>query len=339
MSKKKHKILKKCAIYTGHFSCINRGEINKKVCVIKTYFDEENTEYKREVEILQKISNRNIIKPFCIFKKSIVTMSYGQSLRNFIEQRNINDKRLENLKQLNDANNNSIEFISAIESQSCENQSNFTNENKKSSNITSLENQDIDTCNQNEKCKLLNKDLIEQLINGIKYLHSKKIIHFDLKPENIIICNGVLKIIDFGSAKYENEIISKFNFTNSYTSLEYLLGCSKAKYFQDIWSLGCIMFELILGKPLISSNNTFQAISQILKIFGSPSKAAFSAIHVAHSDFIDVFNIEVNLFEENFRNFHSELVQLFKKIFDMNPLLRISAKEIDINSMPNSYFQ
>lgn len=362
MDKKKHIITKKSVIYSGHSSCIYKGEINKKICAIKSYFDKESLEFQREIEVLKRINHHNVIKPLCIFKNSIVTLNYGQNLRNFIKQKVVNlkssndqtsfeelDSRITN-KTTNAGIKSKFEAIFDSKSLPCENQLNselickdiLENENQKNEKLNQsgnfYQNLHIDECVQNEKLKITNKALIKQLIDGIKYLHAEKIIHFDLKPENIIISDGILKIIDFGSAKYENETILKFNFTNSYTSLEYLLGCPKAHYFQDIWSLGCIMFELITGRSFISSNNTFQAINQILKIFGSPDKMAFLALEVKHTDFINIFNFNESTFKDVFKDIHGDLVLIFKKIFDLNPLLRISASEINIEQLPHTYF-
>lgn len=338
MNQDKFKFSKKAVIHSGHSSCIYRAILNSKECVIKTYFDKKNPEFKRERKVLQRLDHLNIIKPFCIFKKSIVTFSIGHSLRVMMNQR-----------QQEILNSTQGDFQLLNQSFKCENQTikqkceivdseNYQNIPESSKNCKIAKNNTTQKVYNLDALKIQNKNIIEQLLCGLKYLHSQKIIHFDLKPDNIIICDGILKIIDFGSAKYENEKITHFNFTNSYTALEYLLGYSKANYCQDIWSFGCIAFELISGNPLISTSNTIQTVVQILKIFGSPKKETYSSIEVIHSDFMDIFNFSESNFDDKFSTFNSEWIDIFRGIFNMDPVMRISADKLNLSLICENSF-
>lgn len=103
-----------------------------------------------------------------------------------------------------------------------------------------------------------------QIIDGIKYLHSKGIIHRDIKPENILLDKDMkVKITDFGTAKIlepknEDEDNPEFNLltrsksfvgTAEYVSPE-LLNDSYVDARCDIWAFGCMVFQMIAGKPL-----------------------------------------------------------------------------------------
>lgn len=98
-----------------------------------------------------------------------------------------------------------------------------------------------------------------QIINGLKLLNKLKIIHGDLKPENILVSSNEknIKIIDFGSSftekkgKYFNYIQTRY-----YRSPEVLLGLEVTTAI-DIWSLGCIIYEMIRGYPLFKAK-TYQ---------------------------------------------------------------------------------
>lgn len=101
--------------------------------------------------------------------------------------------------------------------------------------------------------------LIQQLIDGINYIHKNSIIHRDLKPSNILVRkDGCLKIADFGLARmispmdyaYSSEVVTLW-----YRAPELLMGCSDYLYEIDIWSLGCIIYEMITKKPLLEGIN------------------------------------------------------------------------------------
>lgn len=101
--------------------------------------------------------------------------------------------------------------------------------------------------------------LITQLVSGLRYLHSHCIIHRDLKPHNILVDKrGVLKIADFGLARsvnamdfsYSSEVVTLW-----YRAPELLMGCTDYKYEIDIWSLGCIVYEMISRKALLPGDS------------------------------------------------------------------------------------
>lgn len=93
--------------------------------------------------------------------------------------------------------------------------------------------------------KLIAKDIL----TGIHVLHEKKIIHSDVKPDNILFKDGIAKIADFSTAdleyKYDIGIIG----TRNYRAPEVILGLNLSTKI-DIWSIGCVLFELITGDLL-----------------------------------------------------------------------------------------
>lgn len=101
--------------------------------------------------------------------------------------------------------------------------------------------------------------LIGQLIAGIRYLHTHNIIHRDLKPHNILVSkSGILKIADFGLARAINMMDFSYScevVTLWYRAPELLMGSTGYKYEIDIWSLGCIIYEMVTRKPLLPGNS------------------------------------------------------------------------------------
>jgi serine/threonine protein kinase len=97
---------------------------------------------------------------------------------------------------------------------------------------------------------------MKQMLKGMIYLNQKNIIHRDIKGANILISDkGIVKIADFGLARYHEPWNKKIQYTNKVVTLWYrapelLLG---AKYYTDtvdMWSLGCVFAEMFLGRVL-----------------------------------------------------------------------------------------
>lgn len=162
-----------------------------------------------------------------------------------------------------------------------------------------------------------------QIVNAIGYLHIRSIIHFDLKPSNILYTHGKIKLIDFGSAKFYNESIKFYDFTSSYSSLEYLLGYRYARPCKDMWSFGCILYELISGKQLFEGESSISIILQILRIFGSPRN--YDNMELRHTHIINIKNYEPLDFESKFKEIDGKYLELITALLELNPESRIDA--------------
>ena len=111
-------------------------------------------------------------------------------------------------------------------------------------------------------------NIINQVLQGLQYLHSKNIVHRDIKAGNLLFCNGEVKIADFGVALWagsqENVNESKFNRIGSpfWMSPE-ALSQSIYSFATDIWALGITAIELSEGEPPYSHQHPFRAIYTI----------------------------------------------------------------------------
>ena len=117
--------------------------------------------------------------------------------------------------------------------------------------------------------------LFKQLLRGVDEVHSHKIIHRDIKPANILVDNDVLKLGDFGMARSISEPARPYSTdvtTVYYRSPEMALLGGVYGYESDIWSCGCILFEMITGNPFIKADGDLQLIHKIFGVFGSPSE-------------------------------------------------------------------
>lgn len=120
------------------------------------------------------------------------------------------------------------------------------------------------------------KCLMLQLLEGIKYLHDNWVLHRDLKTSNLLLNNrGELKICDFGLARQYGSPLKPYTHlvvTLWYRAPELLLGAKQYSTAIDVWSLGCIMAELLSKEPLFNGKTEFDQLDKIFKILGTPNE-------------------------------------------------------------------
>ena len=113
---------------------------------------------------------------------------------------------------------------------------------------------------------------IYQVLCGLKYLHSADIIHRDLKPSNLLVNrNCDLKICDFNLAREElGSTLTEYVQTRWYRAPEVMLSSQQYTRAVDIWSLGCIMGELLKRKVLFKGSNYLHQIELYCRLLGCP---------------------------------------------------------------------
>nr|CAH7765457.1 unnamed protein product [Callosobruchus chinensis] len=114
--------------------------------------------------------------------------------------------------------------------------------------------------------------LVYQILRGLKYIHSAGIIHRDLKPSNIAVNEDCeLKILDFGLARPTENEMTGYVATRWYRAPEIMLNWMHYNQTVDIWSVGCIMAELLTGKTLFPGTDHIHQLNLIMEILGTPS--------------------------------------------------------------------
>lgn len=118
---------------------------------------------------------------------------------------------------------------------------------------------------------------IYQVLRGLKYIHSANVIHRDLKPRNLLVnSNCDLKICDFGLARVDDPensdraLMSSYVATRWYRAPEVILGRKRYTKAVDMWSVGCILAELVGRKPIFPGRDSFHQITLIVSILGTP---------------------------------------------------------------------
>ncbi|XP_072222457.1 mitogen-activated protein kinase 14A isoform X2 [Leuresthes tenuis] len=125
------------------------------------------------------------------------------------------------------------------------------------------------------KCQKLTDDhvqfLIYQILRGLKYIHSADIIHRDLKPSNLAVNEDCeLKILDFGLARLTDDEMTGYVATRWYRAPEIMLNWMHYNMTVDIWSVGCIMAELLTGRTLFPGTDHINQLQQIMRLTGTP---------------------------------------------------------------------
>lgn len=110
----------------------------------------------------------------------------------------------------------------------------------------------------------------KQIANGLNYLHENKIIHGDLKHENILIHNKLLKIIDIGSSfKEKNNLYKSYIQSRFYRSPEVIFNLPITIKI-DIWSYACIIYELITKQPLFPARSSKDLVLYFVHVLDYP---------------------------------------------------------------------
>ncbi|GJN21344.1 hypothetical protein PR202_gb08813 [Eleusine coracana subsp. coracana] len=121
------------------------------------------------------------------------------------------------------------------------------------------------------------KCFMTQILEGLRHCHARGVLHRDIKGSNLLIDdNGVLRIADFGLATFfdpnRRQPMTSRVVTLWYRPPELLLGATEYGVAVDLWSTGCILAELLAGKPIMPGQTEIEQLHKIFKLCGSPSE-------------------------------------------------------------------
>ncbi|RIA97827.1 Pkinase-domain-containing protein [Glomus cerebriforme] len=183
------------------------------------------------------------------------------------------------------------------------------------------------------------KKLLFQLVSGVHYCHSRRILHRDLKPQNLLIdSNGNLKLADFGLARacsipmraYTHEVVTLW-----YRAPEILLGSPQYSTGVDMWSVGCIFAEILKKVALFKGDSEIDQIFKIFAFLGTPNESLWPGV-TSLPNFNVTFPYWAPIpFENIFIELDENGIDLLDGFLTYEPSCRISAKA----ALFHPYFQ
>jgi serine/threonine protein kinase len=177
---------------------------------------------------------------------------------------------------------------------------------------------------------MLIKSYAYQILAGLCYCHCRRVIHRDMKPQNLLLNRqGLIKLCDFGLARaftiplrsYTHEVVTLW-----YRAPEILLGSEFYSIGVDVWSVGCIIAEMFARRPLFPGDSEIDQLHQIFRILGTPTEDRWPGVS------------ELPGFKKTFQKWNrrplSEVIpgadplgiDLIEKMLEYDPVKRISAK-------------
>nr|CAC85497.1 p38ge [Suberites domuncula] len=172
--------------------------------------------------------------------------------------------------------------------------------------------------------------LVYQILRGLKYVHSAAIVHRDLKPSNIAVNEDCeLRILDFGLARATDEEMTGYVATRYWRAPEIMLNWMHYGMKVDIWSVGCIMAELLTGQVLFPGTDHIDQLTRILQIVGTPDKEFLDKItsETARTFIESMPNFPRRDFSKFFVGANPDAVNLLEQLLSMDPDRRPTAEE------------
>lgn len=183
------------------------------------------------------------------------------------------------------------------------------------------------------------KCLMLQLLEGVNYLHDNWVLHRDLKTSNILLNNrGELKICDFGMARQYGSPLKPYTqlvVTLWYRAPELLLGAKQYTTAIDMWSLGCIMAELLSKEPLFNGRTEVDQLDKIFRTLGTPNETIWPGFSKLPGVKVNFVKQPYNLLRKKFpaASFTTSPVlseagfDLLNRLLTYDPAKRITAED------------
>lgn len=176
------------------------------------------------------------------------------------------------------------------------------------------------------------KCVFKQLLLGLDHCHKSHVLHRDIKGSNLLLdSNGNLKIADFGLASFFNpfqlQAMTSRVVTLWYRPPELLLGATKYGAAIDMWSAGCVLAELIHGKPIMPGRTEVEQLHKIFKLCGSPTEEYWKTSHFPHATVFKSQQPYKRCLSETFKNFPATAVDLLEQLLRTDPVQRGSADD------------
>ena len=179
---------------------------------------------------------------------------------------------------------------------------------------------------------ILIKLYMYQLARALTYLHKVGICHRDIKPQNLLIDPNTqqLKLCDFGSAKrlVKGESNVAYICSRYYRAPELIFGATEYTTQIDVWSLGCVFAELLLGRPLFPGESGVDQLVEIIKILGTPTKEQIMLMNPNYTEF-KFPQVKAHAWHKVLRSrTPPDAIDLISKVLIYDPKERLKAVDI-----------
>lgn len=170
------------------------------------------------------------------------------------------------------------------------------------------------------------------MARALAFMHSKGILHRDIKPQNILVdsSTNIIYLGDFGSAKKlgNNETNVAYICSRYYRAPELIFANLEYDSSIDIWSFGCLLAEMLQGKPFFQGESTVDQLVQIMKILGTPDSNQLMYLNKNNALNCTFPSVRAYTVSKAFMGKPKEVISLLSKVFVYEPHKRLKALEI-----------
>lgn len=172
------------------------------------------------------------------------------------------------------------------------------------------------------------KCYMKQLLSGIEHCHNKGVLHRDIKSSNLLVSeDGILKIADFGLATHFDpdnpRPMTSQVITLWYRPPELMLGATHYSVGVDLWSVGCVLAELLLGEPIFPGRTEVEQLHKVFKLCGTPADDYWEKLKLPHH----TFKPYERCMAQKFKDLEPSTLSLLETLLSIDPDMRGTATD------------